>query len=237
MSKYKKPFHFKQFVMEHDKCAMKIGFDGALLAAWAQFDNPKNILDVGCGSGLMALMLRQRFLNTEITAIDPNEGAITQSEINFNNSPFEKGFNLLQTSFQDFSTLDKFDLILSNPPFFTEDTSSGDENRDQARMEKFLPIDSLLAKARSLLRPSGKFYLIYPTWESKRVMDSAQQIGLSIKTQTTIFSRKDKPSKRTIFEFGNLNGLPERKEFVSGNQDVGYSDEYKNLLKDFYTIF
>ncbi len=223
--------------MEHDKCAMKIGFDGALLAAWAKHDNPLNILDIGCGSGLISMMLRQRFPNANITAIDPNEGAIQQSEINFKNSPFEKGFELIKTSLQDFEPQNKFDLILTNPPFFTEDTSSGDLNRDQARMEKFLPLQELLYNVKKLLTEDGKFYLIYPTWETNRVLKKTEEQNMFISEQTTIFSRKDKPSKRTIFTIKTSESSIIEKEFVSGNQDVGYTDQYKTLLENFYTIF
>lgn len=223
--------------MEHDKCAMKIGFDGALLAAWAKHDNPVNILDIGCGSGLISMMLRQRFPNANITAIDPNEGAIQQSEINFKNSPFEKGFELIKTSLQDFTPQNKFDLILSNPPFFTEDTSSGDLNRDQARMEKYLPLEDLLKKAKSMLSEKGKLYLIYPTWEQNNVENISQKTALKIAVKTTIYSRKEKPSKRTIFEFDLRASETIIDEFISGNQDVGYMSGYKVLLKDFYTIF
>lgn len=223
--------------MEHDKCAMKIGFDGALLAAWVKHDNPLNILDIGCGSGLISMMLRQRFPNANITAIDPNEGAIQQSEINFRNSPFEKGFELIKTSLQDFEPKIKFDLILTNPPFFTEDTSSGDLNRDQARMEKFLPLQELLYNVKKLLTEDGKSYLIYPTWETNRVLKKTEEQNMFISEQTTIFSRKDKPSKRTIFTIKTSESSKIEKEFVSGNQDVGYTDQYKTLLENFYTIF
>ena len=90
MNKKAKPFRFKKFVIEHDKCAMKVGFDGALLGVWAQHKNPIEILDIGSGSGLISLILRQRFNNANISAIEPNKNAFTQSEINFQNAPFKK---------------------------------------------------------------------------------------------------------------------------------------------------
>ena len=223
--------------MEHDKCAMKIGFDGALLGAWANHENPNSILDIGTGSGLISMILRQRFPESEITAIEPNNNAIKQSKINFDKSPFEKEINLVQTKLQTFDTATKFDLILSNPPFFTEDTGSDDEDRNEARQEKFLPIIELLSRAKDLLSESGKFYLIYPTWEIQRVIESAENLNLFISNQTTIYSRKEKPSKRTILEFQSSPCNTIQSEFISGNQDVGYSNEYKQLMKDFYIIF
>lgn len=237
MTKKAKPFKFKQFTMEHDKCAMKIGFDGALLAAWANHPNPAEILDIGTGSGLISLMLRQRFQDSNITAIDPNKNAIQQAGINFSNSPFEKGFDLIATDLQGFETTKKFDLILSNPPFFTEETSGTDEDRNQARQEKFLPLSNLMGNAKSLLAKEGVFYLIYPTWESDRVLSLAEEFNLNITKQTTIFSSRKKPSKRTIFEFTISSNSFTKEEFTSGNQDIGYTKEYAELLKDFYIIF
>ena len=237
MSKYAKPFQFKQFSIEHDKCAMKVGFDGALLAAWVSSPNPIKILDIGTGSGLIPMMLRQKFPLAKITTIDPNSNAIKQAKINFNNSPFENGFELIKTSLQDFEPTCKFDLILSNPPFFTEETGSDDEDRNQARQEKFLPLTTLLQKAKVLLSDSGIFYLIYPTWESERVEAESKKLNLSISKQTKIFSSQKKASKRTIFEFTNQTKKTIYQDFISGNQDIGYTNEYQELLKDFYIIF
>ena len=237
MDKKIKPFQFKKFSIEHDKCAMKVGFDGALLAVWAHHKNPLEILDIGSGSGLISLILRQRFEHANILAIEPNKNAFIQSEINFKNSPFEKKISLLLTTLQSFSSEHKFDLILSNPPFFSEDTDSSNKDRNEARQEKHLPLKQLLGNAKKLLNKEGKFFLIYPTWEASRVVLEASNLNLHICTQTTIFSKKQKPSKRTIFEFQLEPCNTIHKEFISGNQDVGYSKSYSELMKEFYTIF
>tara|TARA_B100000963_G_C22585083_1_gene652674 strand:- start:413 stop:1126 length:714 start_codon:yes stop_codon:yes gene_type:complete len=237
MNKKIKPFQFKEFTIEHDKCAMKVGFDGALLAAWGKHKNPLEILDIGSGSGLISLILRQRFKHSNILAIESNKNAFIQSNINFTNAPFEKKINLLQTNLQSFSSKIKFDLILSNPPFFTEDTESYDKDRNEARLEKYLPLGELLKGAKKLLNKKGKFFLIYPTWEVSRVIHEASNTGLFIGVQTTIFSKKQKASKRTIFEFQLEPCTTVFEEFISGNQDVGYSKQYSELMKNFYTIF
>lgn len=237
MNKQIKPFHFKQFTIEHDKCAMKVGFDGALLGAWANHENPNHILDIGTGSGLIALILRQRFPQSEITAIEPNKNALIQAEINFSNAPFKKNIILINSDLTSFNHSTKFDVILSNPPFFSEDTGGLDIDRNQARQEKFLPLHSLLSKSKSLLTDSGTFFLIYPTWESERILEISRNLNLYICKQTTIYSRKEKPSKRTIFEFKLSPCKTKLADFISGNQDVGYSIEYKQLMKQFYTIF
>ncbi len=237
MNKKTKPFRFKEFSIEHDKCAMKVGFDGALLAVWAKHTNPKEILDIGSGSGLISLILRQRYKRANILAIEPNKNATLQSKINFKNAPFKKRINLLNTDLQSFISNNKFDLILSNPPFFTEDTESKDHDRNQARQEKFLPLKELLNGAKKLLNKEGSFFLIYPTWEAERVIQETSSLNLFINFQTTIFSKKQKPSKRTIFEIQKEPCFTIHEEFISGNQDVGYSKEYAELMKEFYTIF
>ena len=237
MNKKNKPFRFKKFTIEHDKCAMKVGFDGALLGVWAQHKNPIEILDIGSGSGLISLILRQRFNNANILAIEPNKNAFKQSEINFKNSPFKKKISLLSKDLQSFNSEKKFDLIISNPPFFTEDTESYDSDRNQARQEKYLPLKQLLENSKKLLNKKGGVYIIYPTWEASRVIHEAGSTGLFIRSQTTIFSKKQKPSKRTIFELQKEPCTPIHRDFISGNQDVGFSKEYKNLMRDFYTIF
>ena len=237
MTKIAKPFKFKKFTIEHDKCAMKVGFDGALLGVWAKHKNPENILDIGTGSGLISLILRQRFPKANIHAVEPNSNAVIQAKINFSNSPFEKGIELHETKFQAFTPDGKFDLILSNPPFFTEDKGSNDSDRNEARQEKFLPIHELMHGIKNLLNNSGKFLLIYPTWETERVIKSAKDLSLFISNQTVVHSRIEKPSKRTIFEIQQEPCNKQTKIFISGNQDVGYTNDYKKLMSDFYTIF
>ena len=237
MTNSKKPFQFKKFTVEHDKCAMKVGFDGALLGAWATHPNPEKILDIGTGSGLIALILRQRFPNAIIHAIEPNQNAIHQAKINFDHSPFDKSIELFPTKLQNFLVSYTYDLILSNPPFFTEDTGSVDDNRNEARQEKYLPLNELLNSVKSLLNKAGKFIFVYPTWETKRVYEAIKKEHLFIVCQTTIYSSVNKPSKRTIFEIQKAPCSTEYSEFVSGNQDIGYTPTYKKLMQDFYTIF
>lgn len=237
MNKKIKPFQFKEFTIEHDKCAMKVGFDGALLAVWGKHNNPLEILDIGSGSGMISLILRQRFKHANILALEPNKNAFIQSVINFKNAPFEKKINLLRTDLQSFSSKIKFDLILSNPPFFSEDTKSDNNDRNEARQEIYLPLSQLLYGAKKLLNKKGKFFLIYPTWEVNRVIHEANKLDLFVGVQTTIFSKKQKPSKRTIFEFQLEPCITVFEEFISGNQDVGYSKQYSELMKNFYTIF
>ncbi len=237
MNKKHKPFRFKKFIIEHNKCAMKVGFDGALLGVWAKHLNPLEILDIGSGSGLISLILRQRYQKANIIAIEPNKNAFKQSAINFKNSPFKKKINLQPINLQLFTSENKFDLILSNPPFFSEDTDCNDSDRNEARQEKYLPLKELLSGAKNLLKKDGTFYLIYPTWEADRIKYEAKIINLHIKNQTTIFSKKQKPSKRTIFEFQLETCITIYEEFVSGNQDTGYSKQYAELMREFYTIF
>ena len=138
-------FRFKQFTVYHDLCAMKVGVDGVILGAWADCRNIKYSLDVGTGSGLIALMLAQRS-EAYIHAIDIGENAYKQAEINFNNSPFHDRLSLEQIAFQDFSSSIKYDLIVSNPSYFVHSLKSPDKNRSLARHNEYLPLKVLLKK-------------------------------------------------------------------------------------------
>ena len=167
MTKVLPPFKFKQFVVAHDQCAMKVGVDGVLTGAWATHESPNTILDIGTGSGLIALMLQQRFPTATVFAIEPNSNAFQQAQGNFKTNA--ANIHLLQESLQNSHFLQKFDLIVTNPPFFKENVASNDLNRDEARQEKFLPLNELLKICTSLLEPDGKLVFIYPTLDCTTV--------------------------------------------------------------------
>jgi tRNA1Val (adenine37-N6)-methyltransferase len=139
-------FHFKQFTIYHNLCAMKVGVDGVLLGAWADCRNAGYILDAGTGSGLIALMLAQRS-NAIIHAIDIDENSCNQAEINFTNSPFHDRLSVEHISFQNYFPPVRYDLIVSNPPYFANSLKSPDKNRNLARHDEFLPIEVLIKKA------------------------------------------------------------------------------------------
>jgi len=227
-------FQFKQFTVYHDLCAMKVGVDGVLLGAWANCRNAKLALDVGTGSGLIALMLAQRSKGT-VHAIDVDENACKQAEINFNNSPFRDRLRIESVAFQDFSSAVRYDLIVSNPPYFSQSLKSPDPNRNLARHNDSLPLEVLIKKSASLLSPQGKAAFILPFDRLEAAHAIAVENHLFICRETLVSSLQNRPPKRVLLEYSLTgNGTTEKDGFYIGETRQTYSDEYRALTNDFY---
>jgi len=227
-------FRFKQFTVYHDLCAMKVGVDGVLLGAWADCRNIQFALDVGTGSGLIALMLAQRSQAT-IHAIDIDENACKQAEINFNNSPFHSHLSIEHVALQDFSSPVRYDLIVSNPPYFAQSLKSPDTNRSLARHDEYLPLDVLIEKSASLLSSQGKvaFILPFDRWEEAHTLALENRLFLCRKT--LVSSLQNRPPKRVLLEYSPTEqGATEENGFYIGGEKQTYSDEYRALTEDFY---
>ena len=175
-----KEFSFKEFTIQQDKCAMKVGTDGILLGAWASVDGVKKALDIGTGSGVIAIMLAQRCKEAEVHAVEVNEAACTQANENMTASPFADRLQAINESIQDYARLtnDTYDLIISNPPFFSGGVFSDNETRAEVRHTIKLPHGDLLVAARNLLEPNGRFCVILPYLEGLRLKERASQVQL-----------------------------------------------------------
>ncbi len=188
-----KPFQFKQFTVHQDRCAMKVGTDGVLLGAWTSLDHsPENILDIGSGTGIIALMLAQRSEAFQIDALEIEENAYEQAVENFEASDwgdrlfcYHAGFDEFVEEMQD---EEKYDLIISNPPFFSEDYKSGNDHRDQARFADALPLPELIEGASLLLSENGHFDLIIPFSEEDKCASNCRKFQF--------ISTEDNPGKR-----------------------------------------
>lgn len=231
------PFRFKQFSVAHDQCAMKVGVDGVLLGAVATTEKPNYILDIGTGSGLIALMARQRFPTANIQAIEPNKVAYKQADQNFKNAPFTKKVEIFNTSLSDFETDKKYDLIICNPPFYKESMTSGDLNRDQARMTSYLPLSELFKSVKSMLSEGGIFYFIYPASDRIIIQDEILKHQLTIGFQLNIFPTKDKPCKRIIYGVSLKEIKQVAKNLIIENSRHRYTESYIITVKDFYLNF
>ncbi len=233
-------FHFKKFTICHDRSSMKVGTDGVLLGAWAGqgLDNelsPKTILDIGTGSGLIALMLAQRFESSHITAIDIHEESVAQAQENAMASSFG---DRIEVSLQDFSTMDinsnRYDLIVSNPPFYTEDTLSGKESRDNARHTSALPFDALISGAASLLNDKGLFSVIIPYSSVSSFVFLCTKNRLHLLRRMDVKSTEKKDIKRSLLEFGKQS-KPTQTATITLYAEGGLrSAEYAKLTKEFY---
>ena len=228
-------FRFKQFTVFHDKCAMKVGVDGVTIGAWADVNGAKSILDVGCGSGLIALMLAQRS-DAEVTAVDIDAQSILQSGVNIENSPWKERISLLHSSFQNFaeSYSGQFDLIVSNPPFFINSLKNPSQSRAVARHTDTLLHEDLVKNAKKLLAENGKFCVILPVLEGEQFIELAENEGLFCSQKVSVFPNLEKPAKRLLLEFKNEKNVCLESKITIEKERGVYTDEYRELVKDFY---
>lgn len=215
---------------------MKVGIDGVLLGAWTPVGNAQKMLDVGCGTGLIGLMLAQRS-QAEIRCIDIDENAVLQATENIKNSPWSNRMAVLQNSFQDFVNIstERFDLIVSNPPYFVNSLKTPDESRTKARHADLLTHVELIENAFKLLNPNGRICLILPVTEGLECINFAESIGLYCSTQVTVFPKPGVQAKRFLLEFSRTQSEKLVSELtIESEIRHHYSPEFTELAKDFY---
>lgn len=229
-------FRFKQFTVFHDRCAMKVGTDGVLLGAWANVDKAKTILDIGTGTGLVALMLAQRNKNANITAIDIDKEAISQAKDNFATSPFFSQIRCSYISLQEFAQAKKsrFDTIVSNPPFFEDSLKSPQHNRSLARHTDNLPVEELVELSSSLLSETGRLSLIYPFTYKDKLLSLANLYNLHISRITNVYPTPQSLPKRILIEFSKIPSTLIENDLLLEKERHNYSDQFIDLVKDYY---
>jgi tRNA1Val (adenine37-N6)-methyltransferase len=237
-------FTFKHFRIDQDQCTMKVGTDGVLLGAWADVSNTKMLLDIGTGTGVIAIMLAQRTLNTEgvkVHAVEIDPFAAFQAKENMEKCPFSERLGSVNDSIQSFakSVSLQYDLIVSNPPFFTGGTFSSNQDKTNVRHTVKLPHGDLLQATRSLLAKDGKFCVILPLIEGLRFIDIAKTYGFYCTKKTEVFTLTDKAVERLLLQFESKNKEMETDVLIMLNSQKrnDYTEAYKELTKDFYTIF
>lgn len=235
-----KGFTFKQFHINHDKCAMKVGTDGTLIGAWTDLPaSCQRILDIGTGSGLIAIMAAQRHPDALISAIDIDADCVTQTRENIDACPWSDRIEVHHTPLQDFNPEHKFDVIISNPPYFVDSQLPPDQQRSMARHTATLSFRELTDGVLRLLAPEGRFSLILPPAETERFLSAARG-RLFITRRTEIHSTPTSGVKRVMTE---LQTEPPAEPAISeqiiieDNGMLGYSEKYKALTKDFYLKF
>ncbi len=216
---------------------MKVGTDGILLGAWAEVENVRSILDIGAGSGLIAIMLAQRTASADIHAVEIDAEACSQAADNMANSPWAKRLTAIQSSIQDFSktALQQYGLIVSNPPFFTGGTFSNSQDKISVRHTVKLPHGDLLIAVRSLLSPDGKFCAILPNLEGLRFIELARTYGLFCSRITAVKPLVNKPVERLLIQFGRTEQELVKDELViqkGGAND--WTDDFVELTGTFY---
>jgi len=231
-------FKFKQFSINQDKTAMKVGTDGVLLGAWTPINhNPFSILDIGTGTGLIALMLAQRTTAEQIDALEIDEDAYEQAVDNFENSPWSDRLFCFHAGLDEFieEPEDEYDLIVSNPPFYSEDYKTENEQRDLARFQDALPFEDLVEAADLLLSENGILAVIIPYKEESRFIALAKDFDLFPTKITRVKGTPTSEIKRSLLAFSRheiIDILTD--ELVIETDRHLYTPEYISLTKDFY---
>ncbi len=235
----KKPFIFKQFEVQQDRCAMKIGTDGVLLGAWADIpENTNSILDIGTGTGVIALMMAQRSSAQLIDALEIDENAYEQAVENFEQSDWGDRLFCYHAEFGEFveemQDEEKYDLIISNPPFYNSDYKTTSEERDIARFQDALPFNLLLEGSTYLLSEKGKLAVIIPKNQEENFLDIAKNFGLFPEKITYVKGSPTAEIKRCLILL-NINPTKTAKdELIIEHDRHQYTKEYKNLVSPFY---
>ena len=228
-------FDFQQFRISHDRCAMKVGTDGVLLGAWSPVDGAKRILDIGTGSGLIALMLAQRS-EAEIVGVELDSAAAQQASENATASPFKERIEIVNCNISDYCTTFPFDLVVSNPPFFEEDVTSPNQLRSQARSTQSLPLEQLIQVAYDMLNPGGKLCVVLPTETAQRFTNSCIVKHFTPVRITAIQTTPKKSPKRMLlcFQKGVEHIECQRDTLTLSTSDGKRSEEYQKLTDAFY---
>jgi len=231
-------FQFKHFSVNQDQAAMKIGTDGVLLGAWTPIENnPKAILDIGTGTGIIALMLAQRSNAEQIDAFEIDESAYEQAVENFENSPWSDRLFCFHAGLDEFleEPEDEYDLIVSNPPFFSEDFRSENEQRDLARFQGAMPFEDLVEAADLLLSENGIFSVIIPFHEEDRFIELCAEVELFPIKITRVKGAQNTKIIRSLLAFKRFElAVLTADELVIEISRHEYTPEYISLTKDFY---
>lgn len=234
-----KVFRFKQFSITDRRSAMKIGTDAVLLGAWADVVSANSVLDVGTGCGIIALMIAQRCKGA-IEAIDIDKDSLLDAAENFRNSPWAGRLKAIQISYQDFvrKSLKKYDLIVSNPPFFSKSLISPKKSTAQAKHDVSLSYGELILCSAGLLHPGGKLFVILPSAGLSGFIVKAEQSGLFPFRQMNITSVEGKEPLRVVIGLSDQKTQPLLVESITiQDRRAHFTVEYKDLTQEFHTIF
>lgn len=248
MNKTPNVFRFKQFVIDDSRCAMKVGTDAIMLASWVPKGDYKRILDIGTGSGLIAIMLAQKTQKeseTDILGIDINADAIIQATANAQATLWSKRLSFLTSRLQDFQSPKKYDLIVSNPPFFHTNASEllenspnySESNRRSARQTIDLSFTELIENVSRLLENSGRFYCVLPIDRTKELIEIALLYNLNCIDKCSVQSTPSKPPKRSMLGFSHDSQIPTEQHILIRDADNNYTTTFKKLCQDYYLNF
>ncbi|MTE26334.1 tRNA1(Val) (adenine(37)-N6)-methyltransferase [Winogradskyella ouciana] len=232
-----KPFKFKQFTVNQDQCAMKIGTDGVLLGAWTSVDHkPFNALDIGAGTGILSLMIAQRSNAEQIEAIEIDDDAFEQCAENFENSPWNDRLFCFHASLIEYieAVDETFDLIICNPPFYSEDYKSVNKARNLARFSDAMPMEHIIYAVNNFLSENGIFSIVIPHKMENTFIEEASLIGLFPNRVLRVKGNPNTEIKRSLIEFSYTETATKISELIIETERHQYTGDYINLTKDFY---
>ena len=225
-------FRFKEFNIIQEKSAMKVGTDGVLLGSWVSCKKLKNILDIGCGTGLITLILAQRNNKSNIIGIEIDKIASQEAQLNIINSDWKERIEIKNTSLQKFNTKTRFDLIVSNPPFFPNNKSQ--QRRDIARRANKLSFEELIKNTSGLLAEKGTFSVIIPKDSEGYFCKIAASNRLYVNRVCYIKGNETSEVKRVMLEFSFIKSEVIEEQLTIEKSRHKYTDKYIQLCKDFY---
>ncbi|SFB48256.1 tRNA1(Val) (adenine(37)-N6)-methyltransferase [Algoriphagus aquimarinus] len=230
-------FQFQQFRINQDRCAMKISTDAVMLGALAHAISTREILDIGTGTGVIALMLAQRFPEAKVQAVEIDSEAASQALENFRANTFSDRMQLWEGRFQDFEAQLNYDLIVSNPPYFPDHLKSSDVQRNMALHTDELSFDDLLGKVIQLLKEDGQFWVILPPRQMQDFQTEAVKKGLFLKTKFTLQDKPGKRIQREICAFSKSQNEVETSGIFIKNEDGTPHESYAKVVSGFLLGF
>lgn len=229
-------FQFKQFAVKQSDSAMKVGTDSVLLGSLLEADHPKQILDIGAGTGILALMMAQRFAMATVDAIEIDDAAANEAQYNVNISKWHQRIFVYKESFQKFTEQGKkYDLVISNPPYYPAEDHFKIETqqRSTARQTQALSFDDLLSGVQNVLSDDGICWMVLPAQESELLIGKASDKGLHVCKQIFIHSKLSKPFNRVVFSLSKNAKPVEIKTFLIYEEDGTYTPQYKEVTLPF----
>ena len=227
-------FKFKHFSVKQSDSAMKVGTDALILGAFIEASEKCQALDIGCGTGVLSLMIAQQNNSAQITAIDIDEASVQEANVNFKNSQWSKRLIAFQNDFLEHDFTEQFDLIVSNPPYFSTTNENTDTRKAQARHVSSLEIKPFLEKVNSLLLPNGDFWIIIPFYDVSLWTHQAEVNDLFVTRRVDVIGKEGNEPIRSILKFAHSSEFVNRTSFCIRKLDNSYTEEYKAITKEYH---
>lgn len=227
-------FQFKYFNVTHSQSSMKVGTDAMVLGASVDTKHKISALDIGAGTGVISLMIAQQNPKLQVTAIEIDQQAAEECADNFTQSPWNDRLTTIQSDFLAFASDTTYDLIVSNPPYYTSTLENSDERKAKSRHISALPMDDFLSKSKELLAKDGDLWIIVPFLDHKNWVDSALRSQLYLKESIVLRGKVELPPNRAILHFSDKEMVQTMQDLVIRNSDGTYTEEYRALTLEFH---